>query len=100
MITKDEEEFLPRCLTSVKELVHEIIIVDTGSADRTIDVAEAFGAKIYHHSWEDDFSKHRNQSISYAAGDWILVMDADEVIAKKDLDRIRRVMDTVKIFFC
>jgi glycosyltransferase involved in cell wall biosynthesis len=96
MITKNEEEFLPQCLKSVQELVHEIIIVDTGSTDRTIDIAADFGAKIYQHPWEDDFSKHRNQSISYATGEWILIMDADEVIAKRDLARIKGVLDTVR----
>lgn len=96
MITKNEEEFLPQCLKSVQELVHEIIIVDTGSTDQTIDIAADFGAKIYQHPWEDDFSKHRNQSISYATDDWILIMDADEVIAKRDLDRIKGVLDTVR----
>ena len=95
MITKNEEGFLPRCLASVKELVAEIIIVDTGSTDRTTEIAQGHGAKIYQHPWEDDYSKHRNQSISYATGDWILIMDADEVIAKKDLDRIREVLNTV-----
>jgi len=95
MITKNEEEFLSKSLTSVKELVCEIIIVDTGSTDRTIEIAESFGARIFQHAWEDDFSKHRNQSISYATGEWILVMDADEVIATRDLDRIKGVLDTV-----
>ena len=96
MITRNEEEFLSKCLTSVQELVHEIIIVDTGSTDRTIEIAESFGARIYEHAWENDFSKHRNQSISYATGDWILIMDADEVIATRDLDRIKGVLDTVR----
>ncbi|HLA29171.1 MAG TPA: glycosyltransferase [Syntrophales bacterium] len=95
MITKNEEEFLAKCLASVKELVHEIIIVDTGSKDRTIEIAVSFGAKIFRHAWEDDFSKHRNQSISYATGEWILIMDADEVIATRDLGRIKGVLDTV-----
>ncbi len=95
MITKNEEEFLPKCLESVKDLVHEIIIVDTGSTDRTIAIAASFEAKIYQHPWEDDYSRHRNQSISYATGAWILVMDADEVIAKRDLDRVRMVLETV-----
>ncbi|MBF0232810.1 MAG: glycosyltransferase [Desulfamplus sp.] len=78
MIVKNEEAMLQRCLNSIKNLVDEIIIVDTGSTDKTLEIANSFGAKIYHHPWEDDFSKHRNQSISYATGDWILVIDADE----------------------
>ncbi|MGV8056603.1 MAG: glycosyltransferase [Smithellaceae bacterium] len=84
MITKNEQEYLAQCLKSVKNLVQEIIIVDTGSEDNTITIAESFGAKIYHHPWENDFSLHRNQSITYATGEWILIMDADEVISTKD----------------
>jgi glycosyltransferase involved in cell wall biosynthesis len=79
MIVKDEEKLLPQCLASVRDQVDEIIVVDTGSTDKTVTIAEDFGAKIYHHPWENDFSKHRNQSISYATGDWIFILDADEV---------------------
>jgi len=96
IITKDEEEFLPRCLESVQGLVDEIVVVDTGSTDRTVAIARKYGASVFHHPWEDDYSKHRNQSIAYATGDWILVMDADEVIAARDLDKIRRIIDSVK----
>ncbi|MDQ7062685.1 MAG: glycosyltransferase [candidate division KSB1 bacterium] len=78
MIVKNEEKLLPRCLESVKDVADEIIIVDTGSTDRTIEIAHQFGAKVYHHPWQNDFSLHRNQSISYATGDWILQIDADE----------------------
>ena len=81
MIVKNEEELLPRCLQSIENLVDEIILVDTGSSDRTVEIAESYGAKVYHHPWENDFSKHRNQSISYASAEWILVIDADEVIS-------------------
>lgn len=96
MITRNEEAFLPQCLTSVRELVHEIIIVDTGSTDRSIEIADSFGARIFQHAWEEDFSKHRNQSLSHATGNWILIMDADEVIATRDLDRIKGALDTVR----
>lgn len=78
MIVKDEEEMLPRCLASIKDQVDEIVVVDTGSTDSTVEIAESFGAKVYHHPWENDFSKHRNQSISYATGEWIFIIDADE----------------------
>jgi len=78
MMVKNEEEMLPRCLKSIQGIADELIIVDTGSEDRTVEIAESFGAKVYHHPWENDFSKHRNQSISYATGDWILQIDADE----------------------
>ena len=84
MIVKNEAAMLPRCLDSVKDFVDEMIVVDTGSTDQTIAIAKQYHAKVYHHSWENDFSKHRNQSISYATGDWILILDADEMIKKGD----------------
>lgn len=78
MIVKNEESRLGTALKSAAPWVDEIIVVDTGSTDGTVALAESFGAKIYHHQWEHDFSKARNQSISYANCDWILIMDADE----------------------
>lgn len=78
MIVKNEEKNLPRCLESLKGLFAELIIVDTGSIDRTTKIAKDYGAKIYYHPWEDNFAKHRNQSFSYATGDWIFQIDADE----------------------
>ncbi len=96
MITKDEEDFLPRCLDSVRNVADEIVVVDTGSTDSTVDIAGNYGAKVFHHLWEDDFSKHRNQSIAYATGNWILIMDADEVIAARDIDKIRHIINSVK----
>ena len=80
MIVKDEEKFLENCLESVKNCVDEIIVVDTGSTDRTIEIARSFDAHVYQHPWENDFSKHRNQSLSHAHGDWIFWIDADEVL--------------------
>jgi tetratricopeptide (TPR) repeat protein len=92
MIVKNEEVLLPQCLNSVKDFVDETIVVDTGSTDKTVEIAEHHGAKVYHHPWENDFSKHRNQSISYAQGDWILIMDADEILRKGDGPKIREVV--------
>lgn len=89
MIVKNEEEFLGRCLESVSGLVKEIIIVDTGSEDNTIKIAESYGAKVYHHHWENNFSLHRNQSLGYASGDWILILDADEELCTADHDKLR-----------
>jgi tetratricopeptide (TPR) repeat protein len=84
MITKDEENNLVKCLRSVKPVVDEIIVVDTGSADRTRDIATVLGAKVFEFPWENDFSAARNFSISQARGDWILILDADEVISPLD----------------
>ncbi len=84
MIVKNEEENIGRCLASVKPVVDEMIVVDTGSTDRTIDIAKAFGAQVYDFEWTNNFAEARNFSLSKAAGDWILVLDADEVISSLD----------------
>ena len=78
MIVRNEEILLPGCLRSIRDHVDEIIIVDTGSTDRTLQIAREFGARVFEHPWKENFAEHRNQSIAYATGDWILVMDADE----------------------
>ncbi|MBW2644617.1 MAG: glycosyltransferase [Deltaproteobacteria bacterium] len=96
MIVKNEESCLGRCLKSVHKYVDEIIIVDTGSEDKTVEIAESYGAKIYHHPWENDFSKHRNQSLSYATGDWILQLDADEELFAEDGPNLKRVVKSRK----
>jgi len=78
MMVKNEEVNLRRCLPSLEGIADEIIIIDTGSTDNTIEIAKSVGAKVFEHPWENDFSKHRNQSLSYASGDWVFVVDADE----------------------
>lgn len=80
MIVRDEEELLGKCLESVKDVVDEIIVVDTGSRDGTVSLARSFGAKILMHEWENNFSVPRNISLENANGDWILVLDADETL--------------------
>ena len=84
MIVRDEEKYLGQALTSLKPLVDEMIVVDTGSKDRTIEIAKAHGAKIFDFAWVDDFSAARNFSISKASGKWLLTLDADEAIADRD----------------
>jgi len=92
MITKNEEKCLTECLNSVKELVDEMIIVDTGSTDKTKEIAADFGARIFDFEWCDDFSAARNESLKHATGDWILVLDADEALAKKDCEKIKEIV--------
>ncbi len=88
-MVKDEEEMLPSCLESIKDVADEIIVVDTGSTDRTVEIAESYGAKVYHHPWENNFSKHRNQSISYATGDWFFTIDADERLESERISKTK-----------
>lgn len=84
MIVKNEENNIRECLNSVKEIVDEIVVVDTGSNDNTIKIAEEFNAKVYEFQWCDDFAAARNYSLEKATGDWILVLDADECVSIGD----------------
>ena len=88
MIVKNEEAFLEKCLLSVQGLVDEIVIVDTGSTDKTKEIALKFTSKVYDFEWCDNFAAARNESLKYATGDWILVLDADEVIVKRSLNNL------------
>ena len=93
MIVKDEEAVLERCLEAASKVVDEICIVDTGSSDRTLEIARAKADKFAEFAWCDDFSAARNASLKLATGDWILVLDADEVItgsAREELERFTR----------
>ncbi len=81
LIAKDEEEFILSCLNSAKHLVDEIIVVDTGSRDETAGAALAAGARVFNFSWTGDFAAARNFALERAGSDWILVLDADEVLA-------------------
>lgn len=94
MIARDEADFLERCLFSAQHHVDEIVVTDTGSFGRTPDVAEAAGAAVVRVEWVNDFSKARNNSLDNASGEWILVLDCDEVIAEQDWVRIRNQIST------
>ncbi len=78
MIVKNEQNFIEDCLESVKDVVDQIIIIDTGSTDNTLELAKKYKVDIHHFKWCDDFSKARNESIKYATSDWVLWLDADE----------------------
>lgn len=92
MIVKNEEKHLSGCFDSVKGLVDEIILTDTGSTDRTLEIAKEYGAKIYHFAWINDFSAARNYSLKYSTGDWILYLDADERLSPKSIEEVRRII--------
>ncbi|OLP17763.1 glycosyltransferase [Leptolyngbya sp. 'hensonii'] len=90
MIVKDEAALLPRCLSSLQGLVDEMIVVDTGSTDGTIAIAQQFGAQVHAFPWQDDFALARNESLQYARGEWILVLDADEVLVPEMIPVLRQ----------
>lgn len=107
MMVRDESENLPRCLDSIKDVADEIVVVDTGSLDNTVEIAKSYGAKVYEHPWENDFSLHRNQSISYATGDWVFIIDADEELVIEDkealvkfLKKMSKQYDTMLLTVC
>ncbi len=89
MIVRDEEEWLGRCLAAVQDGVDEMIIVDTGSRDATVEIARSFGATVLFHEWTGDFSEARNIGLNAASGDWIVWLDADEIFAEGDAAKMR-----------
>lgn len=94
MIVKDEEKNLARCLSSVVGLVNEMVVVDTGSIDRTIEIAREFGAYVHPFEWDSDFSAARNFSLQRVTQDNVLVLDADEVLPKSSHQIIRDLLQS------
>lgn len=92
-IVKNEEASLPKCLESVKNVVDEMIVMDTGSTDKTVEIAEKFGAKVLHYDWHNNFSAARNETLKYVRGEWILVLDADEVLSSEIVPQMRHAME-------
>ena len=90
MIVRDEADWLEQCINSVRPIISEVIIVDTGSQDQTKAIAKRLGARVFEQAWQNDFALHRNFSIAQATGDWILILDADEAIAAEDLDELKK----------
>ncbi len=95
MIVKNEEKFLEGCLLSVKDVVDEIILVDTGSTDNTIEIAKKYGAKIFHFDWVNDFSAARNYALKNSSGKWILYLDADERLSPDSINYIKNLKNEV-----
>lgn len=95
MIVKDEELTLRRCLESVKDIVDEIIIIDTGSKDNTKEIAYEFTNKVFDFIWCDDFSKARNYSFSKATKEYIMWLDADDVILEKDRIKLKHLKENL-----
>ncbi len=89
LIVRNEEQNLPACLGSVRDLVDEIIVLDTGSTDRTREIALGFGARVFDFAWVDDFSAARNESKRHATGEWIFWLDADERLDEANRRKLR-----------
>ncbi len=94
MIVKDEEPNIRRCLESVRPVVDEIIIVDTGSGDSTKAICSEFTDKIFDYQWNGNFADARNFSIKMASSDWVLWLDADEELYMKSPDKLKEYLDT------
>lgn len=94
MIVKNEERFLEECLESVKGVVDEINIVDTGSTDRTVEIARSYGANIKFREWRSDFSWARNEALEMATRRWTLVLDADEELERESLGLVGSLRST------
>lgn len=92
MIVKNEEKFLSQCLDSIKDVVDEIIIVDTGSTDNTVEMARRYTDKVYFHEWQNSFSEARNYALQFATCEWILQIDADEKLEQEDVPLLRAVL--------
>ena len=104
MIVKNEEEMLAGCLESVRGIVDEIVIVDTGSTDSTKDIANKYNAKVFDFVWCNDFSAARNEALSHSTGEWILYLDADERLNAPFPEKLRQLLanspDDIGGFIC
>ena len=92
LIVKNEEKFLGQCLKSVRDLASQIVVVDTGSMDRTVEIAREHGAEVHSFAWGDDFSAARNAALEHATGDWVLMLDADEELSREGREKLMPAM--------
>jgi tetratricopeptide (TPR) repeat protein len=97
LIVRDEQRALPACLASLVDAVDEIVVCDTGSTDRTREVAAALGARVVHAVWEDDFSAARNVALAACRGDWVLSIDADEQLRLHEGTSLRRLVERADV---
>lgn len=88
MIVKNEEEVLGRCLSCMEGIADEIIVVDTGSTDATREIARQYTDKVYDYTWDDDFAAARNESFSHAGMDYVMWLDADDVLLEADRQKL------------
>jgi len=95
MIVKDEEHNIRRALESVKDVADEIIVVDTGSKDRTPEIAREYTDKVFFHPWKNDFSEARNYSLKFPTCEWVLILDADEEVSQQFQEAIRNFLENL-----
>lgn len=96
MIAKNEEKNIEMCINSYKSIVDEMIVVDTGSEDNTVEIAKGLGAKVYFFDWINDFAAAKNYALDRAKGDWIIFLDADEYFDVNSTRRIRKILESLK----
>ena len=92
VITKNEEKNIGKWLQEMSAIADEMIVVDTGSTDNTVNMAKRAGAKVYHFKWINDFAAAKNHAIEQATGDWILFLDADEYFSDETQHNVRNLL--------
>ena len=96
MIVKNEQENLPKCLASVEGIFDEIVLVDTGSTDRTKEIAREFGARVFDFPWIDDFAAARNAALAHATGDYAFWLDADDVLEPHEREKLEAMLQDLR----
>ena len=96
LIARDEQDNLPHCLESVRGVFDEIVVVDTGSKDQTVEIARSFGARVFDFEWVDDFAAARNEALAHATGDYVFWLDADDVVEPRELEKLRALLGGLK----
>lgn len=100
MIVKNEENYIAKSIDSVKNIVNEIVIVDTGSTDSTLEILKNYNVKLYNYKWENDFASARNFAINKVKSDWILFLDADEILDEASKDNLINYINRTNLDGC
>ena len=103
LITRNEASNLAACIEPIRDLVDEIVVVDTGSTDATVDIARSLGARVFETTWDDDFAAARNMALSHATGDWAFILDADDRVLPSELPKLRELfgaLGTDNVGYC